>query len=267
MMKLIAPLKKIAMDLIELFRMTLTTYGFGKSWLTALFFNPVFLSFLISAVVFSILMIVTPEYYSIIERRDLHKNIIANIYASLLDLILIGFAIQWLSSIGAKRRENINYQNDIYILRNDATTEGLFHKRLAIMRLARNGITNIDLSKNILPNFDFRNVNLSGSNFTHSDLTKSIFNGSFLYNSNFTNANLTEASFDYCDMQRCNLTNAHINFEQLSKVISLYECTIDTNIRESLMHKFEDLIVTSGIFRPKYYWHRKANKSTYHIES
>lgn len=146
------------------------------------------------------------------------------------DLFVIGVFVLWLDRLGEKRREIKRYKEQIDDFRWWMSREASHRIAGNVRRLAKNGVSEINLNQVCLVNANLKDLNLVGSHISQSDLSRAKFNRSDLRDvwlssthlkrtifnlANLKNANLRDSDLSYADLAGANLENANLENTKL----------------------------------------------------
>ena len=233
-------------------------FSYIKNKITTL---PTLTSFLFLVILLSILTFIKIKYFNTYE--DFKEGLLVEFYGTAFEVFIIGFLILWVNGKGLTNKENQNFQQDLYDFQRMDSLESMLLKIISIRRLNRNGITNIDLEKNILLNVDLQGVNLSSANLKNSRFEGCNFKNAIFHESNFQNSDLTNSDFTNADFTNADLTNTIITPAQLKKAKTLYKTKLDKNILDILDETIDSC---DNLFQPKYYCSLNHSKSEFHMQ-
>lgn len=220
--------------------------------------SPIFISFAAFIVATFIVVKLTltkiPSGYD----YELIRDVLVEAHGMLFDILIIGTFIFALHSIAEKRREIKRYQEEIDDLRWWETEEATFKIVGNIIRLNRNGVTNIDLAACYLKKASLKYVelksaflhqanlqeaDLEGANLQKTDLGMANMQNANLMIANLEGANLNDANIEGADFDHANLHNVkNLTIEQLSKVKTLHEAKLDSGIMEQIKRDYPNLL-------------------------
>jgi len=221
---------------------------------------------------FSILLILVP-YPSIIlwkgECKEFFKNLLPNLSASIVDVILLGILV----CIISKKQQTTNniqrWKDEIDAFRGWNEPEAMFRIVWNIKRLIANGETHLNLDLCFLSKAKLNSTNLNDSTFMHSNLKEASFTGSklnradlrcanltgaYLLNADLTNANLIGTNLshscldgaDLCgvNFHRAILDHTSLNEVDISQVITFYKAKLDPKILSKIKSTCPEKLAT-----------------------
>ncbi len=177
---------------------------------------------------------------------DVLEGVFVEMFGMLFDIILLVLLFNWISAKGEKKRKIERYLEEIDDLRHWKAEEAKFRIRGNIIRLNKEGVTEIDLSFISLNGVDLKEVKLDGSNLVETDFA----------NSNMANAELIgiKASSAKFNEKKCYLLNAKINHSHLqhSEFIKSYLNGADFSDATLSSINFSGADLTNTIFKGTY---------------
>lgn len=191
--------------------------------------NPVSITLLIV-----IILSVPTVFYSIMEgyyqKVDFIESIIINFHSSLIELIIIGIFILFITK-RFERKENIKRWieeiDDLRLLKTKESTNRIVG---IIRRLNKEKISKIDLNYCYLTDAHLDSVNLEGANLQLADLTGANCSYANFRKADLTCANLTGTIFAFSDLRGINL----ITYEQIASAQTLYDAKVDCELEQHL---------------------------------
>lgn len=142
---------------------------------------------------------------------DLWGNILSELHGMLFDILVIVIGLEWIHSLGERRRRIRRYQEEIDDYLGWKLPEASRRIVGNIRRLNRLGIHKIILDFAFIPGTELANANLEGSSLISADQRKTHLWMATLEGANLSFANLEEAS-----LQATNLSNAILSHANLS---------------------------------------------------
>jgi len=199
------------------------------------------------------------------------EGLLVETFGMLLDVLVIGIIILWLSEIRDKRYrrelEIERYKDEIDDYRGWDEKEATFRIVGNIRRLNRKGITEIDLSfcylkEARLSKANLKKANLMGAKLQEADLQRANLQMAFLWTAKLQGAWLWETNLERADLSNANLEGANlsnanlqgtnfleanllgvmnINLQQISKVKTLYRAKLDRDLEKKIKEKYPHL--------------------------
>ena len=190
------------------------------------------------------------------------EGLLIETFGMLLDVLVIGIIILWLNEIRDKKRrkelEIQRYQEEIDDFRGWDEKEATFRIVGNIRRLNKRGVTYINLIECYLMNARLNEANLKRADLRNAKLQEALLGGANLQTAYLRGANLEGASLVFTNLQGADLLNAklqkawlmrtnlsgtkNLNVEQLSKVLTLYEAKLDSELEAEIKEKFPHLL-------------------------
>ncbi len=218
--------------------------------------RPVLLAFLVF-VVMSFIVVPASIPYWLDDPRDFLKEIMAESYGTLFDLLIIGWFLMWLSKRAERYMINTRYREEIEDFLGWKSQEATHRIAGNIRRLNRGGVrdrirlteahlSGANLSGAKLRHSDMWGTNLSSAHLAASDLRHANLAGSNLENTNLEQADLTEADLrgalmkdsdlehailEHTDMRGVNLIGADLQYASLRKADLERSTLIGANLR------------------------------------
>jgi BTB/POZ domain-containing protein KCTD9 len=167
-------------------------------------------------------------------------NVLVEANGMVLDLLIFGVFISWLSNRQEKKRQIQFYMNEIDDFRNWPEQTAAHRIRGNIIRLNKMGISKIDLSNCYLENAKLENVKLVDSdlwktNLSNCDLDNSDLQGSDLWNSNLTGAVLRNARLEKASLVNAKLINSNLSDSNLKGAILSYSDLLEANYSNAIL--------------------------------
>lgn len=172
--------------------------------------RPVILALIIFGI--AALVVVGGTFFFFGYDYDFFRNVAVEAHGMLLDLLVIGVLVFWLTRLGEHRQTVSRYQEEIEDYLGWQEAEATYRIVGNIRRLNRLGITNIGLHGAYLRNANLEDVDLSGSDLLGAylqgaDLSRAILCEAHLSRANLESADMFGVDFRGADLSSANLTN------------------------------------------------------------
>lgn len=185
--------------------------------------SPVLMVFMVVLLTAAVVVPVSLPFFFSPAVAELKINLVAEGYGVLLDLLILGWLLLWLSNVADRRERKNRYREEI----EDALG---WHSPVAshrivsnVRRLNRSGVTDgIELPEAYLEGASLENVQLNDSNLWGARLKQATlrhaqFTGSILAGANFEEAELESARFEGADLRGANLRGADMERAHLEQ--------------------------------------------------
>lgn len=238
----------------------------SSDWFSKIVLNPVKISFCV--LILSIFVVVGLTFYFEYYGPGFLKNILIEAHGMLFDILVIGLFILWLNNKGEQRKNVQMYIDQIDDFRGWESEEAIHRIKGNILRLNKLGISKIPLFECHL-----EGSNLSGANLKAANLAAANLKGCVLRQANLEDANLEAANLQAVSLQGANLRGANLirtnliganlmgtllsganlsganlsgvtifAFDQICQALTLYEATLDDDLRKGIEEKCSDLL-------------------------
>lgn len=218
--------------------------------------KPVLLAFFVFVAMTFIVVPASLPYW-LDDPRDFLKEIMAESYGTLFDLLIIGWFLMWLNKRAERYMINTRYREEIEDFLGWKSQEATHRIAGNIRRLNRSGIRDrirlteaylsganlsgaklrrsdmwgTSLNSALLGASDLREANLAGSNLENTILEQADLTGADLRGALMKDADLERASMDSADLRGVNLIGADLQYASLRHARLERSTLIGANLR------------------------------------
>lgn len=209
-------------------------------------------------------------------KGDFLRSVFIEAHGMLFDLFVIATFILWLNKKAEKRRNIQRWEEEIDDFREWDEKEAMFRIVGNIKRLNRYGITDIylrdcflkganlertdlreavftraNLNEASLAEANLWGADLSGANLMvasliEADLSGTSLSGANLWKTDLRGADIRAANLRKADFGEADLRGAKLTIEQLSKVKTLFQTILDSELEKEVKQKYPHLLEMPG---------------------
>ncbi len=190
-------------------------------------------SALIVLVVLIILIIIPTFLSGKYHEPDFLDNILGEANGMVLDLLIFGVFVTWLSSKRETKRQVLHYKDEIDDFRNWPDQTAARRIRGNIRRLNKLGVHKMDLHECYLVDANLADINLKGSDIWGANLSGCDLDSAEMQRCDLWKTNLTKTILQGADFTEAKLNDANLTGSNLSGVILKGANLTNTNFQDA----------------------------------